>query len=298
MPDPEPSLFSAGGSLADALRLMTAAFARGGIETPAVDARLLAAAALAISKEDLIVSPQRLISIDEAHKLQRFIARRLAHEPVSRILGAREFYGRSFTITPDTLDPRPDSETLIEATMAIVRERGLDQSHLRIVDIGTGTGCLLLTLLSELPQATGLGTDVSQVALDVAAGNAERLGVSSRVQWRVIRSLEGLDEAFDVLVSNPPYVETGRLMELEPGVRLYDPQGALDGGGDGLQVYREIARGLAGRNNFAAAVFEVGSQQCIALKDILIENLGSQIRVRTWKDLGGHTRCVAVETHW
>src|SRR5262249_44131133 len=150
------------------------------------------------------------------------------HEPVSRILGRRDFYGRTFAITSATLDPRPDSEILITATLELVREDGLADKPPRIIDIGTGSGCLLLTLLAELPAATGLGTDISQAALDAARANALAMGLAERAEWLQADALEGVPGGFHIVVTNPPYIRTGEIPELEPEVRSFDPVQALD----------------------------------------------------------------------
>lgn len=288
----------AGATASEAARLMAQALSAASIENPATDARLLVPAALGCSKQDFIMHPQRLVTPDEARQLQQFEKRRAAYEPVSRILGSREFYGRSFEITPDTLDPRPDSETLVEAALELARERDASAGPLRILDIGTGTGCLLLTLLAELPGGSmGLGTDISVPALTVAARNAATLGLADRVRWQQTHSLTGITGPFDLIISNPPYIPTPDLAGLAPDVRLYDPLTALDGGFDGLQVYREIIAGLAAAD-FESALFEVGAGQAADLELIVRDKLGSKVRrIKRWSDLGGHCRCVAVQTH-
>lgn len=287
-----------GVSVSVAVRLMTQAFDAARLESPAVDVRRLIPAALSYSKQDMIREPLRLVTESEALRLAEFETRRLSHEPVSRILGTREFYGREFAITPATLDPRPDSETLIEAALEIADARGLRKGPLRILDIGTGTGCLLLTLLAELPLATGLGTDISTTALEVAARNGAQLGLQDRARWVNARSLEGVNEPFDLIISNPPYIPSADLSCLDPEVRLFDPATALDGGADGLDIYREITGGLTKLPPFKALLFEVGAGQAADVRALLgshemLKNAG----IQTWQDLGGHTRCVALVTH-
>ncbi len=287
-----------GVSVSEAVRLMTHVFAGAKLDTPAVDARRLVPAVLGLSKQDLIREPHRAVTEDEAQRLAGFESRRLAHEPVSRILGTREFYGREFAITPATLDPRPDSETLIEAALEIAGARGLREVPIRILDIGTGTGCLLLTLLAELPLATGVGTDISVAALDIAARNGSHLGLQNRVRWVHTRSLEGVSEPFDLIISNPPYIPSADLARLDPEVRLFDPVLALDGGADGLDIYREIARGLTKLSPFKAVVFEIGAGQAADVEALLGSPEMLKIaHIQTWRDLGGHTRCVALVTH-
>jgi release factor glutamine methyltransferase len=160
---------------------------------------------------------------------------------VARITGAREFYGRSFILGKDTLDPRPDTETLIEAALDIVRERGWQEKPLKLLDLGTGTGCILVTLLAELPQATGLGTDLSPGALAIAAANASVHGVGPRASFAAADWLEGVSGKFDLILSNPPYLAASEIAGLAKEVAAHDPLLALDGGPDGLEAYRRIA---------------------------------------------------------
>jgi release factor glutamine methyltransferase len=160
---------------------------------------------------------------------------------VARITGAREFYGRSFMLGQDTLDPRPDTETLIEAVLDIVREQRWQEKPLKLLDLGTGTGCILVTLLAELPQATGLGTDISPGALAVAAVNARTQRVSSRAAFIAADWLDAVSGKFDLILSNPPYIAAGEIAGLAKEVADHDPRLALDGGPDGLEAYRRIA---------------------------------------------------------
>ncbi len=159
-------------------------------------------------------------------------------------LAQREFYGRRFALSSATLDPRPDSETLIEAALGIAAREGWRERSIRILDVGTGTGCLLLTLLAELPLATGVGTDISGEALQTAARNATSLGVAERVHFAQADALGGIDGPFDLVVSNPPYIASGDIAGLSTEVRKYDPRVALDGGADGLDIYRRIIADL------------------------------------------------------
>lgn len=267
-----------------------------GIESPARDARILITAALGLEPHQLISRPEMPVGSAQLEQVNQFIARRLAREPVSRILGSRGFYGRQFEISPATLDPRPDSETAIEAAIELVGSgpRGRDLP-LRILDVGTGSGCLLVTLLAELPCATGLGTDIDAAALQVAQRNAYRHGVASRAEWKLARSLNGIAGPFDLLVANPPYVPTGMIEDLDPEVREYDPWSALDGGSDGLDVYRELVRDLVRVVPDGWAVFEVGKGQASAVSELLtFARIGAQSpEIRTFRDLNGVDRCVA-----
>ncbi len=212
------------------------------LASPDLDARLLMAAAVGIDDVALIADPDQLVDAQHVDVLLEFARRRLAGEPVSRILGEREFWGLSFSLNHATLDPRPDSETLVDAVLAQVTDKTAD---LRILDLGTGTGCLLLALLSELPNARGLGIDCSADAIDLARANAERLELGGRSMFRVGNWGEGIDETFDVVISNPPYIPSADIDQLSLEVRSHDPMAALDGGPDGLAAYREIAQEAA-----------------------------------------------------
>lgn len=286
-------------SVGEATRRIARVLATSGVDTPERDARLLIAAAIGGSSADLIVRPERTFRASEAAQLEGFVDRRVRREPVSRILGEREFYGRTFHITLATLDPRPCSETLITAVLDIVDEGGARDRPMRLVDIGTGSGCLAVTLLCELPNATALATDVSAEALVVAERNAAAHEVSSRIRFAQCRTLQDVGGPFDILISNPPYIPASDIGGLQAEVKDYDPRGALDGGLDGLDIYRDIAAGLAQAVPQGWAVFEVGAGQARDVELILRSHAsnGRTAHCRTWLDLGGHTRCVAMETH-
>lgn len=283
-------------TIAEATSSIGAQLATAGIEDARLDARLLVGAATGLSSERLLIEPTRTLDAREAVQLATMVDRRLAREPVSRILGRRAFWSRTFEITPDTLDPRPDTETLVELALDLATEEGWRERPIRILDIGTGSGCILLTLLAELPRATGLGTDVSEGALAAAARNATSLGLAERAAWQHADLLDGVAGPFDVVVSNPPYIPTGEIAALAPEVRAFDPQRALDGGGDGLDFYRRIALG-AGRALAAGGwvAVEVGAGQARAVADLAGQAAGpiGLHSIRTRNDLGGHTRCVA-----
>lgn len=287
---PEPE---AGATAGAACRALAAAFRRAAIPTPELDARLLVCAAAGISHERLVADPDLALSAEARRSLAVLKARRLTREPVSRIVGHREFWGRDFLLSPETLDPRPDSETLIEAVLRHVGEAGKPDPS--ILDLGTGTGALLVTLLAEVEGATGVGTDRSLAALRTAALNAARHGVAGRAEFVAATWCEGLAGAFDIIVANPPYIPGGEIARLEPEVALHDPVLALDGGRDGLDAYRSIlagARGLLAGGGLLA--FEVGHGQW----DIVARMLrvtgyasGSSIPERH-EDLAGVARCI------
>jgi release factor glutamine methyltransferase len=283
-------------SLHDLVRKASQALAQAGVEGPERDARLLAAAAIGCSAAELISRPERPVDDAADRRMVELVRRRCAREPVSRILGSREFFGRSFALSPATLDPRPDSETLIEVVLAFVDAKGWRKRPLRILDVGTGTGCLLVTLLAELPHATGIGTDISQLALDIAVKNAGMHGMSERAQFRLANALEGIEGPFDILVSNPPYIASGDIAGLEPEVRDFDPLAALDGGEDGLHMYRQIIPAIARVVPSGYAALEVGAGQAEAVAEMLRSSmdLSRQAALRRHVDLGGHTRCVSV----
>jgi release factor glutamine methyltransferase len=283
--------------IADAVRRVTRALGEAGIEAPGGDARRLIAAATGLSAAQLLAAPEAHVDPAAARTLAEMVRRRCAREPVSRILGTRDFYGRTFKVTPATLDPRPDSETLIEAALAIAGKEGWRDLPIRILDIGTGSGCLLVTLLAELPQASGVGGDISEEALAVASENALGHGVLSRLQVALHDGLEGLDGPFDLVVCNPPYIASGEISGLSPEVRDYDPRAALDGGPDGLDVYRALMPSLTRVISKGWVLFEVGAGQVDAVAQLLYETIPADRRgaLRIWRDLGGHERCVAME---
>jgi release factor glutamine methyltransferase len=217
------------------------ALRQAGIATPELDARLLLCHAAGLTHEAYIARSREALQPATRVHLDAGLARRLKHEPVARIVGEREFYGRKFRVDLHALDPRPDTETLIEAALAHLARRGLGDSPLKLLDLGTGTGCILITLLAELPRARGLGTDMSRCALASAAINAERLGVAARAAFVAADWLDAVEGKFDLILSNPPYLASGELSALADEVAAYDPTPALDGGPDGLDAYRRIA---------------------------------------------------------
>ncbi len=216
-----------------------------GIETPELDARLLLCHAAGLTHEAFAVGARDALAPEVAARFRAALERRVAREPVSRITGTREFYGRSFLVDANVLDPRPDTETLIEAGLDLTEKTNRRGQPLRLLDLGTGTGCILLTLLAELPEARGLGTDLSLEALNLAEANAKQLGVAGRASFFVSDWCEAILGEFDLILSNPPYIASGEIERLAPEVALHDPHLALDGGPDGLEAYRRIAAGAA-----------------------------------------------------
>ena len=230
-----------GGSVSEALHLITQAFRAVGIEDADVDARVLLGQALHLDRARLIAQADRVLESREVNAISGLAARRLKREPVSRILGRKEFWSLALTVTPDVLVPRPETETVVESALDFVVRNGLRMEKLRILDIGTGSGALLVALLSELPNAIGLGTDISREALETARANVTQLGFENRCSLIACDMAAGVQGHFDLLVSNPPYIACGDIASLAPEVRDYDPKVALDGGEDGLGAYRSIS---------------------------------------------------------
>ena len=227
--------------LGDAIRGLGKIFRAAGVPTAALDARLLASHACELSPEETIAKPSFVLSPEMTARIREAARRRLAGEPVSRIIGYREFWGLPFSLSPYTLDPRPETELLVEAVLAYVRENGLLNSPLRILDLGTGSGCLLGALLSELPAAYGVGVDLSAGAISTARENLRRLGLLTRASFLCADWAGALgDAAFDIIVTNPPYICSSEIAGLEAGVKAFDPHLALDGGDDGFEAFRAI----------------------------------------------------------
>ncbi|SHK55428.1 release factor glutamine methyltransferase [Bradyrhizobium lablabi] len=230
----------AGQTIETARRSLAARFKSSGIDSAELEARMLVGAVLGLDLTAMITSANRLLSSDEATRLENFAVRRLAGEPVARILGNKEFWGLSLKLSPATLVPRPDTETVVELALEMLRTASDPNRALRIADIGTGSGAILLALLSELPDAFGVGTDISEAALRTARANAACLGLASRAYFVACDYAAALSGNFDLIVSNPPYIRTAEMVALATEVRDHDPRRALDGGADGLDAYRAL----------------------------------------------------------
>lgn len=278
----------AAATLGDLQRSGRARLAAAGVDSAALDAVLLLCAATGERRETVMAYPERTVFAAAADAYRAMIDRRAAREPVSRILGKREFWGLEFIVAAPVLDPRPDTETLVRAALDWLEGRG----PARIVDLGTGSGCILLALLSERPDDTGLGIDASQAALAIARANAGALDLSGRAAFVAGDWLAGLaDASADLIVTNPPYIPRGDIAGLEPEVREHDPVGALDGGPDGLGAYRVIARDLARVLAPGGAAFiEIGAGQ---EDDVtaLLDAAGARA-VQPFPDLSGRVRCL------
>lgn len=310
--------------LDDILRRMRAALQRAGVETPALDARILARQGGNFSDADLIAGGQTPLSDEVVEKIDEMLDRRLAGEPVSRIVGEREFWGLSFKVTPDTLDPRADTETLVAAALKRAREitskssqaqisqscleggekdavkphalcASAVQKPIRLLDLGTGTGCIPIALLTELPDATAVAVDISAGALSVSRENAARHGVESRIEFRCGSWFDVVKpgETFHIVTSNPPYIRESDIESLAKEVRNHDPIQALSGGVDGLDAYKSILKDLKKHLDCDGfALFEIGAGQ---EKDLarLIED-SNMNRGESYADLGGILRVVEI----
>jgi release factor glutamine methyltransferase len=260
-----------------------------GVDGPVIDARLLVEAAAGASRTDIIGDPHRLLSDDQAATLEGFIARRERREPVSHILGRKGFWKIMLRVTADVLTPRPDTETLVELVL-----RDLPEGRaFSLLDLGVGSGAILLAILAERPAGKGLGVDVSDEALAVARENAANLGLGGRVALLRGDWTRGLEDAsFDIVVANPPYVRSAEIEALAPEVRDHEPRLALDGGPDGLDAYRllapEILRVLKPGGRFAV---EIGFDQSAAVERLF--KAAGAAAVTTAKDLANRDRVVA-----
>ena len=287
------SVTFAGQTVEAARRALTARFRNDRIDSAELDARILVGAALGLDLTGLITSASRLVTPEQALRLEDFARRRLAREPVARLLGWREFWGLPLQLSADTLVPRPDTETVVERALQMMRAAPTSDRSLRIADIGTGSGAILLALLSELPGALGVGTDISVAALQTARANAANLGLGNRAIFIATDYAAALSEGFDLIVSNPPYIPSAEIASLAAEVRDHDPHRALDGGTDGLTAYRALipqaARLLARRG---ALVVEVGHGQSGEVEG-LMTSAGLTLEQPPSTDLAGIPRAVA-----
>ncbi len=261
----------AGQTVDAARRALTARLHKAAVDTAELDARILTGNVLGLDLTGMIAAATRRLSDDEAARLENHALRRLAGEPVARIIGIKEFWGLPLRLSPATLVPRPDTETVVEAALEIMRRASKSAGSLRFADFGTGSGAILLALLSESPAAFGIGTDLSEAALRTARSNASQLGLLARAGFVACSYGAALAGPFDLIVSNPPYIRSADIASLDTGVRDYDPRGALDGGADGLDAYRAIipdaSRLLVPGG---AIVLEVGHDQSGDVEGLLV----------------------------
>jgi release factor glutamine methyltransferase len=276
-----------------ARRALAAQFKSASVESAELDARILAGHALGLDLTGLISAAQRQLSPDESARLAQFARRRLAGEPVARIVGEKEFWGLPLQLSSATLVPRPDTETVVELALERLRAGGNLDRALRIADLGTGSGAILLALLSELPAAKGFGTDISQAALQTAGANAARAGLSDRATFLACDYASGLTGPFDLIVSNPPYIRTADIDGLAAEVRNHDPPAALDGGADGLDAYRAlIPQAVPLLASGAVLVVEAGEGQSAQIQ-ALMRAAGLTALNAPKADLAGIPRAVA-----
>jgi release factor glutamine methyltransferase len=258
-----------------------------GVTTPVLDSRALVEEAAGVARIEIVTDPYRELSGEEIERLEALTARRVKREPLAYVLGRKEFWTLTLRVTADVLTPRPETETIVEAALQVLPA----DRPAEIVDLGVGSGAILLSLLTERPWARGLGVDVSAAALDVARDNAAQLGLAGRASFRLGDWAAGLEGPFDLIVSNPPYVRSGDIAGLEPEVSTFEPRLALDGGGDGLDAYRvlapEIMRLLAPGGAF---VLEIGEGQQSAV-EALLRRAGLDV-LDARPDLAGIARAV------
>ena len=277
------SATTVGAALGAARQALRAA----GVASAGLDSRLLLAEAAGLDMAALIARSEEELPAAAAARFDAHLRDRLSGMPVARILGTKEFWGLSFALNAATLEPRPDTETLVEAAVAAARRRF--PPDLTICDLGTGSGAILIALLHELPQARGVGTDVSEEALAMARQNAERLGVGARARFALCEFADGPIGLYDIVVSNPPYIRSSEIPHLAAEVRDHDPRAALDGGPDGLAAYRAVAaRGAALLAEGGMLAVEVGEGQAPAVAELL-EGSGFG-RLEAHSDLAGVAR--------
>jgi release factor glutamine methyltransferase len=270
-----------------ALTWATARLGAVGIEGPRAEARLLLEHATGLSRERQLADPHTPLAADAQASLARLVEQRATRMPLAYILGRREFHGHEMEIRPGVLVPRPETETLVDAACRLFPDRS---ARLRILDLGTGSGCLLLAVLALFSNATGTGTDLSDEALAVAAANATRLGLADRARLVQTGWGQSLETAFDLILANPPYIATADLASLEPEVAVHEPRLALDGGADGLDAYRALTPDLLQLlAPDGVALIEIGRGQEAALGAWFGEH---RLEVCAWPDLAGIVRCL------
>lgn len=277
-------------TLGELLKEARDTLAAAGIDTARLDARVLLGAVVEGGEAAVFGYPEREIPAVDVRRVRDLIAKRAARQPLSQVLGHKEFWSLDFEVTEDTLTPRPDTETLIEMVLDAVAANCC--APLRVLDLGTGSGCILLTVLNNLPNATGLGVDKGAGALAVARRNAQHLGLAGRAAFQAGDWAAGIDEAFDLVVSNPPYIPRADIGGLDPEVARFEPILALDGGLDGLDAYRVIAGDALALLKPGGQLFlEVGAGQADAVADLV--RAGGLIDVAIRADLGRLDRCVS-----
>jgi release factor glutamine methyltransferase len=285
-----PEVASAAPTLIDVLRLSTTYLGDHGSSSARLDSELLCAQALGLRRIDLYLQFDRPLDEQELTAIRELIRRRGKGEPVAYITGTREFYGRPFHVTPDVLVPRPDTETLVQRAVAYLRDR--PGAELRVADLGTGSGCIAITLGAEVPGMRVFATDVSSAALEVTRGNAAALGID--VECVECSWADALDGTFDLVVSNPPYVTTDELAAADRDVRDFEPRGALLGGEAGLDAYRALLASIRDHVSTARLMLEVDPRHAAAVAALVTETFPSAATADV-PDLTGRTRVIDVE---
>jgi release factor glutamine methyltransferase len=279
-------------TIGGAINELTLQFTAAGLDAPRLDARILVGHVTGLEPSLLFARSDQALSAGESEAVRALAKRRLSYEPVSRILGHREFWGLDFGLNSATLDPRPDTETVVTAALALKDKL---PAKPRILDLGTGTGCILISLLSEWPESRGMGIDLDPRALEMAAANAMRLGVGARAQFREGDWCDGLEENYDLIVSNPPYIGESEACALAPEVTSFDPPAALFAGPDGLGAYRGLIPGAKARLSAGGRlILEIGVTQEQAV-ETLLNQVGIVIETRA-KDLSGRVRALVARS--
>lgn len=263
-----------------------------GIEEASLDARLLISHIIPVTEIDFAINADQKVNSEQKKSIERLVRKREKRVPMSQIFGEKEFWSLTFKVTKDTLTPRPDSETLIEVALNEIVNKNANMS---ILDLGTGSGCLLLTLLSEFKNASGLGIDVSANALKVASQNAKNLCLDKRASFIKSNWFEALSETqkFDLIIANPPYIGLNEKSNLAPEVREHEPHSALFSGEDGLEDYRKIAVNISRyMSEKSFIILEIGYKQANDVRDIFKE-IGFK-NIKLFQDLGGRDRCLLI----
>jgi release factor glutamine methyltransferase len=258
------------------------------IENPQLEARILLAFASGVKQTRIIGYPEDKLDNSIISNLEKIMARRKTGEPIAYITGVKEFWSLNFNVTKETLIPRPDSETIVQSVLDTITNH---MDHISILDLGTGSGCLLLALLSELPKAIGVGIDISSRSCKIAKKNAKELGLNNRAKFYQGNWMEGIHDQFDIIVTNPPYVAEPDMEFLDREIRLFEPHLALSGGPDGVAAYRLIAKESITRLKTAGIlVVEIGINQAQSIRDIFVQN-GLKI-IKTQRDFSNIDRCI------
>ena len=258
------------------------------IENPQLEARILLAFASGVKQTRIIGYPEDRLDNSIISNLEKIMARRKTGEPIAYITGVKEFWSLNFNVTKETLIPRPHSETIVQSVLDTITNH---MDRISILDLGTGPGCLLLALLSELPKAIGVGIDTSSTSCKIAEKNAKELGLNNRAKFYQGNWMEGIHDQFDIIVTNPPYVAEPDMKFLDREIRLFEPHVALSGGPDGVAAYRLIAKESITRLKTAGIlVVEIGINQAQSIRDIFVQN-GLKV-IKTQRDFSNIDRCI------